>query len=57
MSERPPEPPAWLGQSMAVAGCVGLVVIGLAAGGQARVWLILAASCLLVGVALEAGWT
>ena len=51
-----PEPPAWLGKLMAVAGCIGLLAIGIISGGQARTWLTVAAVCCLLAIALEAGW-
>lgn len=51
-----PEPPAWIGYTLAVAGCLGLLMTGLASGGQARTWLALAAACGLLATALEAGW-
>lgn len=59
MSGRPPdwpEPPPWIGYALGLVGCAGLLVVGLVSGGQARVWLTVAAVLSLLAVASEAGW-
>lgn len=47
-----PEPPPWIGYAMGVTGAVGLLVIGVVAGGEARRWLVIAAVCALLAVEL-----